>query len=155
MIKLSKNLKSDIAKEIFNENTLFGKTTTYDGIMEFLELILDLRKMPSENPHFIDAYDDIYNYLTNLEWDYNDLFIGRLRIFEDDDKFVKLLNISISPKFRNDEDDIMNFYYLLEPYLENENLFFDNSKPLSYLQFISGIRYVSGRLTAMEYGDNI
>ncbi len=40
-------------------------------------------------------------------------------------------------------------------WLDKENLFFDNSKPISYLQFISGITFVNDRLIAMEYGDNV
>lgn len=40
-------------------------------------------------------------------------------------------------------------------WLDKENLFFDNSKPISYLQFISGIRFIDDRLVAMEYGDNV
>ncbi len=40
-------------------------------------------------------------------------------------------------------------------WLDKENLFFDNAKPISSLQFISGIKYISDRLTSVENGDNV
>jgi len=40
-------------------------------------------------------------------------------------------------------------------WLTSENAFFDHKKPLSFLDTISGIRFVDDRLTALEYGDNV
>lgn len=40
-------------------------------------------------------------------------------------------------------------------WLRKENFFFDEKAPLSFLNTISGIRYIENRLTAMEFGDNI
>lgn len=40
-------------------------------------------------------------------------------------------------------------------WLKSENAFFDHKKPLSFLDTISGIRFVDDRLTALEYGDNV
>ena len=42
-----------------------------------------------------------------------------------------------------------------EEWLGTPNFFFDKSTPLSYLNKISGIRFVDDRLTAMEFGDNV
>ncbi|MBC6427366.1 MAG: DUF2384 domain-containing protein [Ekhidna sp.] len=36
-----------------------------------------------------------------------------------------------------------------------DNPFFDYSKPIDYLNTITGIRFINDRLTAMEYGDNV
>ena len=40
-------------------------------------------------------------------------------------------------------------------WLQKENYFFDNDKPLHFLNTISGIRFTDERLTAMEFGDNV
>ncbi|WP_340198569.1 antitoxin Xre/MbcA/ParS toxin-binding domain-containing protein [Ascidiimonas sp. W6] len=40
-------------------------------------------------------------------------------------------------------------------WLESPNVFFDHKEPISFLNTISGIRFVDSRLTAMEYGDNV
>jgi len=40
-------------------------------------------------------------------------------------------------------------------WLNTKNVFFDNRKPISFLNTISGIRMVNDRLVAMEYGDNV
>lgn len=42
-----------------------------------------------------------------------------------------------------------------EEWLSTPNFFFDKSAPLSYLNKISGIRFVDDRLTAMGFGDNV
>ncbi|MCX6250638.1 MAG: MbcA/ParS/Xre antitoxin family protein [Bacteroidetes bacterium] len=40
-------------------------------------------------------------------------------------------------------------------WLNTANFFFDNVNPISYLNTVTGIRFVDDRLTAMEYGDNV
>ena len=42
-----------------------------------------------------------------------------------------------------------------ETWLNTNNFYFDGKKPSSYLNKISGIRFVDDRLTAMEFGDNV
>ena len=40
-------------------------------------------------------------------------------------------------------------------WLNEENFYFDGNRPVSYLNTVTGIRFVENRLTAMEYGDNV
>jgi len=40
-------------------------------------------------------------------------------------------------------------------WLNTENFYFDNKSPITFLNTVSGIRFVNDRLTAMEYGDNV
>ena len=40
-------------------------------------------------------------------------------------------------------------------WLQKENYFFDNDKPITFLDTIGGIRFTENRLTSMEYGDNV
>ena len=42
-----------------------------------------------------------------------------------------------------------------ENWLNQENFYFDNKSPNSFLNTITGIKFIDDRLTAMEYGDNI
>ena len=42
-----------------------------------------------------------------------------------------------------------------ETWLTKPNFFFDNQSPISFLNTVSGIRFVDDRLTAFEYGDNV
>lgn len=39
-------------------------------------------------------------------------------------------------------------------WLEKENFYFDRKAPISFIDTISGIKFIDARLTAMEYGDN-
>lgn len=40
-------------------------------------------------------------------------------------------------------------------WLNEPNVFFDNKRPIQFLNTISGIKFIDSRLTAMEYGDNV
>lgn len=40
-------------------------------------------------------------------------------------------------------------------WLNQENFYFDNKSPETFLNTITGIKFIDNRLTAMEYGDNI
>lgn len=42
-----------------------------------------------------------------------------------------------------------------ENWLNQENFYFDNKSPVSFLNTITGIKFIDDRLTAMEYGDNV
>lgn len=103
--------------------------------------------------------------------------IKELSSFTDED-LSDFLNISVrtlhSYMHRNDffrtnlKEPIMYLLYLLNHgckvfgtkkefanWLNSENFFFDGRKPVSFLNTITGIRFIDERLTAMEYGDNI
>ncbi len=41
-----------------------------------------------------------------------------------------------------------------EKWLMQENFFLDHKAPMDFLETISGIRLIDGRLTAMEFGEN-
>lgn len=41
-----------------------------------------------------------------------------------------------------------------EQWLDTKNFYFDNKSPVSFLNTVTGIRFVNDRLTAIEYGDN-
>ena len=40
-------------------------------------------------------------------------------------------------------------------WMKIDNPFLDYSKPIDYLNTITGIRFINDRLTAIEYGDNV
>ncbi|WP_339686630.1 AAA family ATPase [uncultured Nonlabens sp.] len=116
-MKLDNGLKLQLLKEILKQPSAFSFTREND-IMTFLESIWDLRTMSSTDERFNDAYEDIYKHIiSNEDWDYEFLFIDRLSLIKDDLIFEKFINSFVSPDFRVDEVDIMNYIYLLEPYL--------------------------------------
>jgi len=42
-----------------------------------------------------------------------------------------------------------------DSWLNQENFYFDNKRPVSFLNTITGMKFIDDRLTAMEYGDNV
>lgn len=42
-----------------------------------------------------------------------------------------------------------------QQWLNKSNFYFDNKRPGSFLNTVTGVKFVDDRLTAMEYGDNV
>lgn len=42
-----------------------------------------------------------------------------------------------------------------DQWLNRKNFFFDNKSPNSFLNTVTGVRFVDDRLTALEHGDNV
>jgi uncharacterized protein (DUF2384 family) len=51
--------------------------------------------------------------------------------------------------------DVFGSSRAFEDWLLAANFFFDQKPPLTYLNTVSGIRFVNDRLIAMEHGDNV
>lgn len=118
MINISKKLKSELFKALKSEHNAFG--TGED--LEFLSEIWDLRAMPSEDDRFKDAYGDIFQHtINNDDWDIDYLFIDRLNLFENNEKFSKFIETIVNQKFRESEDEITKFVLLINSYIEKEN----------------------------------
>jgi ABC-type lipoprotein export system ATPase subunit len=125
ILKTSRELKLNILREIFNQTNPFGLDDDGRIFMNFLESIWNLRSMPSEDERFDDAYGDILQHIVNNnDWDYEYLFFERLQILKDDERFVDFLNKIIHPDLRVNEESIMNYYYLINPFLDKENLIY-------------------------------
>lgn len=123
MLELSKKLKLDILKALLTEKELFGTPDSDENIIKFLDDMLDLKALPSEDERFKDAYDDAYQHLfNNYDWEYEYVLTERFNIIDKTEIFIEFLNRIIHPDIRNTKDEIMKFYLMINPYLEKENL---------------------------------
>lgn len=117
-IKISKKIKLDIYNTLKKEKLLSDE----EKWMDFLNTIWDLRTMPSTDNRYTNAYDDIIQHtVNNDDWELDELFLEILKLLEDDDKFIKFIENVVNPKFRKNEDEIINFVLLINSYLEKEN----------------------------------
>ncbi|RTZ10951.1 AAA family ATPase [Flavobacterium sp. GSP27] len=137
MLELSKKLKLDIIRAILPEKELFGRPDSDENIIKFLDEMLNLKALPSEDSRFSNAYDDAYQHLVNnYDWEYEYVLTERFNIIDNNEIFIEFLNKIIHPSIRNDDDDILRFYILINPYLEKEKLnyiltsYHDNGLPI-------------------------
>lgn len=123
MLELSKKLKLDIVRAILPEKELFGTPDSDENIIKFLDEMLNLKALPSEDARFKSAYDDAFQHLVNnYDWEYEYVLTERFNIIDNNEIFIEFLNKIIHPSIRNNEDDILHFYILINPYLEKERL---------------------------------
>jgi len=123
MLELSKKLKLDILRALLTEKELFGTPDSAENIIKFLDEMLDLKALPSEDARFKNAYDDAYQHLVNnYDWEYEYVLTERFNIIDNTETFIEFLNRIIHPNIRNSKDEIMKYFLILNPYLEKENL---------------------------------
>lgn len=123
MLELSKKLKLDILSALLTEKELFGTPDSAENIIKFLDDMLNLKALPSEDSRFKNAYDDAYQHLVNnYDWEYDYVLTGRFNVIDNTETFIEFLNRIIHPNIRNSKDEIMKYFLILNPYLEKENL---------------------------------
>lgn len=76
-----------------------------DGIIEFLEMIWELRTMPSDDNRFSTAYEDAWQHLVNNDdWSYEYTFLDRFpSCYKDEEAFNKFVNFSVHPSLFSNE----------------------------------------------------
>lgn len=117
-------------KEIFN--LLIKSQTDFLGEVQngfsnnsfpFIKEIWDISNMPSEDNRFSNAEGDIWQHIVNnADWDLEYLFLQRLRLFENNNVFIMFLETVISPKYRNNEDEIINFVAQINDFIRKDKL---------------------------------
>lgn len=123
MLELSKKLKLDILRALLTEKELFGTPDSDENIIKFLDEMLNLKALPSEDARFKNAYDDAYQHLVNnYDWEYEYVLTERFNIIDNTETFIEFLNRIIHPSIRKDEDSIIKYLLLINPYLEKEKL---------------------------------
>lgn len=113
-----------IIELILNTEGAFEFSNNYDdGIIPFLNEIWDLRTMPSEDQRFNNAEQDVIQHtINNNDWDLKFLFIDRLRLLENDEKFSKFLETFLLPKYQNSPKDVFNITEKINNILDSEGL---------------------------------
>lgn len=124
-MNLTKKIRLDIIKVLLAELDLFGEPQDDINIINFLDEILDLKSLPSEDSRFSNAYEDAIQHLVNNnDWEYDYVLTERFKIVDDLSTFLVFLNKIIHPNIRKNDDDITRYFLIINPYLEKENLTF-------------------------------
>lgn len=124
-INLTIKDKESIIKNIIHHDNFLGeKKGEEGGIISFLEMIWDLRDMPSEDTRFSNARDDIWKHIVmNDDWDYDYLFLDRLKLARLDDQYLlKFINTSVNPEILAASDVISEFVPFINSLIERFEL---------------------------------
>lgn len=105
MISLTKENKLRIFRSIVSIG-FFEKLYSQQQIMPFLEAIWELKLLPSTDHRFKNLEGDIRQHIINNDdWDLDTLFIEKLALLENDDKFQAFIEQVVNPLY-NEENDI-------------------------------------------------
>lgn len=121
MIKISQKTKLGLITSLLEENISFGEKYSKNALFSFLNEIVDLKNLPSEDSRYDNAYDDAYQHtVANDDWELDYVFLERFDLIKDDVAFVIFLESSIKSKYRKDEDEISRFVLIINSYIEKE-----------------------------------
>jgi ABC-type multidrug transport system ATPase subunit len=127
MVKYTKELKSKLFRKINIYPNAFNAKDDgwYNGIINFLNNIWDLKALPRVSPddRWDNAYDDAVQHLVNnpKDWTFEQTFIDYFKLLEKDEDFTKFLETVVHPDFRNNLQEIELFVVLINAELSSIN----------------------------------
>jgi hypothetical protein len=145
-----KNIITDVTRrQIADEMSLnnlwyHGNSTEPD----FLARLFDLKRLPSKDYRYTNAYDDIYQHMVNnTDWDsdwlYNDPRINLS--YCDDDTYLKFLALTIHPRVRTDTDEIHKLVEIYNKHLDNDGFEVIQTDEISGKPIFTGHQKVIGQ----------
>ena len=137
-----------LIKKVIDSKYFLGDYATYEGgILSFLEMIWDLRLMPSQDSRFTNARDDIWKHVVmNDDLTIEELFLDRLPdSYKNADIFIKIINSSAHPsvianiesrsryiKFLDELFHPFGYKMLAQDYFEGELVYTLNRQTLAH-----------------------
>ena len=120
--------------------------------------VLQILKTQDVNWEYVKYVKEFTNIKDELLSDWLNINVKTFRSYKKQDAELKenlkeqiVLLISLFKHGQEIFGTIEAFY----TWLDTDNFYLDNGKPISYLKTVTGIRFIDDRLTGMEYGDNI
>lgn len=106
-MEISEKQRISIIEFIIDHPLFLGKLGKEEGgILDFLEMILELRELPSSDTRFNNAYEDAWQHLVNnYDWEYEYVFLERFPSMHTDlETFKKFVRFSVHPSLFDDEE---------------------------------------------------
>lgn len=144
MVKQKTNYESAILKIVpnsINDSEILHLLNTTDINWKYVDTIKT----------FTDFNDDILSDWLNISVKTFREYKKPESIFKENIKEHVLLLLSLMKH----GSEIFGSMKEFESWLDRENFYFDNKCPASFVNTITGIKFIDDRLTAMEYGDNV
>ena len=123
MIKFSKTVQTKIFHLLLAEWVRISNQQDADQGLEPIDRIWDLRSMSSEDSRYKDAYGDIYQHtVNNQDWTPEELFLNRLRLFENPDTFKTFINVLLDPVYYLEADHHASISFQVDSELNKDKL---------------------------------
>ena len=144
MIKTKKNYESEILESVprnINDSEILHLLYTIDIDWKYVDVIKT----------YTDFNDDILSDWLNISVKTFREYKKPKSVFKENVKEQVLLLLSLIKHGAEIFGSMKEF----DSWLNRENFYFDNKSPVSFMNTITGIKFIDDRLTAMEYGDNV
>ncbi|RZK25264.1 MAG: hypothetical protein EOO43_05945 [Flavobacterium sp.] len=123
MVKFSKPVQVKIFQILSAEWIRISNKDDSEGGMTVLNRIWDLRTMNSEDDRFDDAYGDIVQHtINNQDWTVEQLFVDRLKIYDNQETFKKFVETLLEPEYYSAEDQLSTVSFQVDSELGKDKL---------------------------------
>lgn len=106
-MELTEKQRIQIIKFIVAQSSFLGNLASEEGgIVEFLDMLWELRTMPSTDTRYSNAYDDAWQHLVrNDDWTYEQVFLDRFPdTYKDEKTFKRFVGICVHPSLFEKEE---------------------------------------------------
>jgi len=144
MLKTKKNYETAILETVprnINDSEILHLLYTTDINWKYVDVIKT----------YTDFNDDVISEWLNISVKTFREYKKPRSVFKENVKEQVLLLLSLIKHGTEIFGSMKEFY----SWLNQENFYFDNKNPVSFMNTITGIKFIDDRLTAMEYGDNV
>ncbi len=140
--------RDDIPRTVAEDVPLYMRTSD----------VLDFLQHKDVDWRYVDALKTTSSFTDETLSDWLNVSVKTFRSYRQPDNLIKpnikehvLLLVALLNHGKNTFGSID----LFQKWVETPNFFFDNQAPTVLLNTVSGIQFVSDRLTAIEFGDNV
>ena len=146
MDKIDSKIKETIVNELIKVPLIFGESTDSHDVLVFLNRLLPLKSMPSEDPRFGNAYEDCMQHIVNNDdWDIEYILIERFKIIHNDELFIKFLDLIVHPTTQSSTEKIESLVEIINrnfkscSYRLNLDSYFEASPVYKFGNLVEGL----------------
>lgn len=144
-----KNRITNVTRQHIADEVLIAKLWYHGNQTEpdFLARLFDLKRLPSRDSRYDNAYDDIYQHMvTNTDWDYNWIYTDpRINLLHcDDDTYLKFLSTTLHPIVRTNQEEVAKLLDIYNKHLNADGFEVSQTDEISGKPVFSGGQKVIG-----------
>lgn len=144
MYSIKKEIKLEAFKGILTTG-FFENIISNEKLIDFLNSIWELKLLPSTDSRFKDLEGDIIKHIVlNDDWDFNTLFLEKLSLLDDDNKFQQFIEQVANSPFNGQGQDAKELINIINDSLNKERFelaicnYSDDGSPIYAVTYLAG-----------------
>ena len=120
--------------------------------------VLQFIRIEDDDSEFVNSIKDFTSLPDQILADWLDINVKTFRSFKTPSAEIRQKmkeQIVLLISLYKHGADVFGSVDLFWEWLNRDNFFLEDAKPIQFLHTVTGVRFISERVTAIEYGDNV